>query len=347
MLNINRRVFIKQTSTVLSVLALPSLYTSRTRAQAGENVLGHWTALADLPYPVQEIYPAITNGIIFVGGGFAIIPGEDSGVTQRFIQYSIENNQWSSLVAMPEVRHHPNLVASNNNVYALGGFKPEGAKTWVMQNQTWVYSIADDDWKSAKPAPENHAETVCLARNKQIHVISGRVPKGSGNGDYSDHTDSRRHLIYEAEQDSWHSLAPALTVRNSAAGAVINELLYVVGGRTVSGGNVDTLEVYDPRDDKWRTAQPMPQKQGGLGAAALDNQLIAFGGEYFGAGGRGVFKQCWRYDPQTDRWEEAAAMATPRHGLGAVSDGKAIFAIAGATQAGGNGTSAKLERFQF
>jgi N-acetylneuraminic acid mutarotase len=340
-MGINRRSFIGATSLTLSSFAFPPF----SIAQLGS--VGRWQALANLPYPVQEIYPAIHAGKIYVAGGFAVLSGQQSSATDQHICYNVAADTWETLAPIPEIRHHPNLVAGDNRVFALGGFKPEFSGTWVMQNQTWVYDIENNQWSDAKPAPELHGETVCLAFENSIHVIGGRIPKGESNAAWGDHTDSKRHLIYNTEDDSWHSAAPAINSRNSAAGAVVNGLLYVVGGRTVAGGNVDYLEVYDPQEDKWRLAAPMPQAQGGLGAANLNNQLIAFGGEYFGAGGRGVYKETWHYDSGKDQWSAIAPMPTPRHGLGAVSDGARVYAIAGATQAGGNGTSAALESFSF
>ena len=339
-MKINRRQFIQRTTALAPAAFLP------VKLFAQEGLRGRWQRLTDLPFPVQEIYPTVLNNKIHVAGGFIVLPNNWRGPTAMHFQYSIADNQWRQLQALPEERHHPNLVACNNAIYALGGFKPEAAGSWVMKNQTWKYQADVDKWEILKPAPEVHGETVCLALGNDIHVVGGRHPGGE-NLSWIHHQDVDRHLVFDTHSQTWRSAAPALSVRNSAAGAVINNQLYVVGGRTVNGGNVGTLEIYDPQEDKWRDATPMPQAQGGLGAAAIDNQLIAFGGEFFGAGGRGVYAETWRYDSRTDQWHPAAPMLTPRHGLGAVSDGKQIYAIAGATEAGGNGTSAALESFQF
>ena len=79
-----------------------------------------------------------------------------------------------------------------------------------------------------------------------------------------------------------------------------------------------------------------------LAAAALGGQLYAFGGEHFDQGG-GVYADCWRYTPRDDTWEALTPMLTPRHGLGAVTLGNAIYAIGGATRPAAQGTSAVVE----
>ncbi|MFN3610355.1 MAG: kelch repeat-containing protein [Hyphomonas sp.] len=104
-------------------------------------------------------------------------------------------------------------------------------------------------------------------------------------------------------------------------------------------------EVYDAREDRWRTAAPMPQAQGGLAAAALGGKLYAFGGEFFDNGG-GVYREAWVYDPASDAWAAIAPMPHPRHGLGAVTVESAIYVIGGALKASGVETSALVEIYR-
>lgn len=320
----------------VSAMAFP------TTLLANNVVSGYWRKMADLPFAVQEIYPAIQDGFIHVAGGFKL---DEDGVnpTAAHVQYSIEKDEWRERAPLPEARHHPQLIACGDAIYALGGFKSGSAGGWAMQNQTWVYQRETDSWTLGTAAPEAHGESVCLAANGNIHVIGGRTPGGESNATWQDHVDSDRHLIFEISSGTWQRAAPALNPRNSAAGAIIDKGLYVVGGRTVSGGNTNLLEVYDPVEDKWRLAAPMPQAQGGLAAAEIDGQLVAFGGEYFGANGYGVYSNVWCYNPDKDSWSALTPMLTPRHGLGAVSDGKTIFAMGGATGVATNGTRAVME----
>lgn len=333
---LKRRVFLQAATSTLSLMLMSA------KTSAAEAVQGSWQRLADLPFPVQEIYPALLGDNIHVAGGFSA-QGARVAATDRHIQYSIATGNWRELAALPAVRHHPHLATVEGVIYALGGYQPGAAGDWVMQGQTWRYDSAQDRWEAAADAPELHAETVCLPLGLDIHVIGGRAPTGKNNAGWQDHGDSARHLVCDTASGKWHRAAPALTARNSAAGAVIAGDLYVVGGRTVTGGNVAGLEVYDAREDRWRTATPMPQAQGGLAAAAINGELIAFGGEYFGPKGAGVYGNVWRYAPRSDRWVALAPMLTPRHGLGAICDGKRVFAIGGATGVATTGTSAVLE----
>lgn len=297
-------------------------------------------------YKVQEIYPAVLDGKIHVAGGFLAAGNKIGGSTFYHIAYDPVTDTWEGKASLLSDRHHPNLVAHQGMLYALGGFKVKSAReVWSMQSQTWVYDPTADRWSEGPFAPERHGETVCASIGDLIHVVGGRGLKGTRNKSYGDHDDTDRHLVFDAVTAAWTNAAPALSKRNSAAGALIDGLFYVAGGRTVEGGNVADLEIYDPQEDKWRSGAPMPQAQGGLAAAALGDKLYAFGGEYFNDGG-GVYPDSWVYDPATDQWQASSPMLTPRHGLGGVALDGWIYAIGGGEKASGNATSDKLERFR-
>ncbi|MEO1136465.1 MAG: kelch repeat-containing protein, partial [Pseudomonadota bacterium] len=205
----------------------------------------------------------------------------------------------------------------------------------------------DGSWETLTPLPHPQAETVAKSLNGFIHVAGGRAPAGSSNTEWADHIDTDEHWYYDAGDDRWRALAPLPTPRNSAAGAVTNGVLYVIGGRTVNDGNLTAMEVYDPLSDRWEKARPMPKAQAGLAAAVLNGKIYAFGGEFFSPTGGGVFAEAWEYDPDKDDWRAVAVMPRRRHGLGAVTLSDAIYVLGGAAQAGGSETSAALDRFEI
>ncbi|MCI5046214.1 MAG: hypothetical protein MRY59_01835, partial [Aquisalinus sp.] len=325
-----RRAF--TAGSALCLLGLPR------QALANETSQGGWAQRAPLPLKLQEIYPASLNGQIHLVGGFSAEENNISGVSDQHFIYNPLADSWRVVAPLPAPRHHPNVVGHAGKLYALGGFSAQSADAgWVAEDQTWTYDPEADAWDALAPAPEVHGETVCASLGGRLHVVGGRKPRGISNRTWSDHTDTDRHLVFDPDTNSWERAAPALSARNSAAGAVIEGLLYVVGGRTVAGGNVADLEIYDLQEDRWRTGAPMPQAQGGLAAASVSGRLYAFGGEFFNNGG-GVYPECWVYDPQIDQWQASTPMRTPRHGLGGVAIDGWIYAIGGATQAGGVGT---------
>jgi N-acetylneuraminic acid mutarotase len=319
---------------------------------AGTALAPGWAAGPALPIRVQEIYPAALGETVYVAGGLS--PDEGSGpigLSDRMFALEPGATRWRERAPLTLPTHHPNLVALEGELYAIGGFTAANGGGWTMSAAVRVYNPERNRWTGGPNMAAPYAETVAGVIDDRIHVVTGRRPAGQANADWGDHADTNAHIVLDAASGNWSTAAPAPSARNSAAGAVIDGQLHVIGGRTVTGGNTAAHEVYDPARDAWERAAPLPEPvsgprgAGGLAAAALDGRIYVFGGEWFDNSGGGVYAQVWAYDPASDAWTLAGAMPTPRHGLGAVTANGAIWTIAGAARAGGNATSAAVEVF--
>lgn len=310
---------------------------------ADDGAAACWSALQPLPFAVQEIYPTAHRGRIHLAGGLLGQDGQVIGVSNQHIAYDPASGATETLGALPAARHHPQLVSLNDRLYCLGGFltRPD-AVNWMMTDETLIYDDAGGRWSPLASAPEAHGESVATVIGDRIHIVGGRRNTADDNLSYGDHTDSASHLVFSPASNSWDMAAPALTPRNSAAGAHLADGWHVAGGRALGGGPMDTHEVYDPAEDRWRTAAPLPQGigAGGNAAGVLDGKLYVFGGETR----TGVHPEVCCYDPSTDEWEIVGEMITPRHGLGGVTLDGAIYAVAGAVRPSGNGTSDAVEK---
>lgn len=312
---------------------------------APTTLAGCWSSKPPLPIAVQEIYPAAHDGIIHICGGLLGEDGRVVGVGRDHVAYDPATGESAGLGLLPAPRHHPHAISHKGRLYLFGGFGTNpGTVNWIMSAEAMAYDHGS--WTNLAPSPGPNAEVVATSLGDRIHIVGGRAPKGAANLAYGDHADTDRHFVYDPVANTWSTAAPALSARNSAAGAVINGLWHVAGGRHVTDGPSDAHEVYDPKEDRWRTAAPMPKGSGAGGNAAgvLGGQLYVFGGEYFHDGGK-VHAEVWRYDPRADAWHAATSMPTPRHGLGAVVIDDAIWLVGGAKKPSGSETSNAVERF--
>ncbi len=351
--NINRRSVLAGGAGLAAAIAATPI-----RAYA-DAPMGAWSPLADMPFPVQEIYPApfrkkrapdaslkpSAMDLVVNAGG--LTPQGAFNVTDAVTFYDPAYDGWGYGTSLPEPRHHIALVNNNGLLYGVGGFARDARGGWRMQPSCWRLRDLDGDWEVMVALPHPQAETVCASLNGYIHIAGGRSPSGSRNAEWSDHIDTDEHWYYDPSDGRWRALAPLPRARNSAAGAVVNGVLYVIGGRTVTDGNTGAVDVYDPMSDRWEKARPMPKGQAGLAAAVLNGKIYAFGGEYFSPRPGGVFAESWEYDPDTDQWRAVAAMPRRRHGLGAVALGDAIYVLGGAAKVGGDETTAALDRFEI
>ena len=311
-------------------------------------VTGQWSTATALPLAVQEIYPTKHKGRIHQAGGFIATNGRISGPTAKHFSWMPGEPVWHEELPLPVARHHPQLISFKAHLLALAGFESRSQQSaWVMQKNGWALG-AEGQWQNIPDLPAPCGESVLgITGDGLLHLAGGRTPLGPNNASWQDHGDTDHHFVLDDINGMWERAAPCLTKRNSASGDIIDGALHIVGGRQVGGGNVAGHEVYNPREDRWRKAAPMPQAQGGLAAATLGGKLYAFGGEYFTANGGGVHPQSWAYDPDKDSWVSLPDMPTPRHGLGAVTLKNKIYVIGGAKQYSGTDTSAIVERFEL
>lgn len=349
---LNRRGFVLGSSAAMSLGMVGNV--------RADGLTGAWTPLQNMPFPVQEIYPAAFRKSsdpgpslkpkpldILVNAGGLIPNDTEFNVTDAVTFYDPAYDAWGFGTSLPAPRHHLALVNNNGILYGIGGFARNQRGGWQMQSECLRLRDLNGRWDQMSSLPHPQAESICLSLNGYIHVVGGRAPAGSLNAEWADHIDTDEHWYFDAASNRWYSLAPLPRPRNSSAGAVVNGVLYVIGGRTVSDGNTTAVDVYDPLADRWEAARPMPKAQAGLAASVLNGKIYVFGGEYFKPGDSGVFAEAWEYDPDQDAWRAVAAMPRPRHGLGAVTLSNAIYVMGGASNPSGVGTSAALDRFEI
>lgn len=304
-----------------------------------------WQTLAAMPQAVQEIYPAVHQGKIYVAGGLSDdLPLSEQQMT-NFVQiYDPATNSWALGPALPEARHHAYLVSVQEQLFLFGGFVVANGGRWSASSDVLLLDEQSHSWHKVASLPQPLTETTAVVLQGKVHLVSGRSPLGAENAQWRDQQDVNWHWIFDPQTLQVTEAAALNQAFNSATAVALNAQFYLIGGRQVNGGNLAVLQRYDLTTGVWQALAPMPQAQGGLAAAVLDKQIWVFGGEYFNEGG-GVYSQVWRYDPPTDSWQQQADMPLPRHGLGAVSLNDAIYVIGGATAVGLKATSAVLEKF--
>ena len=110
---------------------------------------------------------------------------------------------------------------------------------------------------------------------------------------------------------AWEAMAPMAAARSGVGVAVLDGKLYAVGG--YDGGDLSSVERYDPALDAWEAVAPMAPARSRLSVAVLDGKLYAVGGqndEEDVDGGIGCLVE--RYDPALEVWEAVAPTGKAR-----------------------------------
>ena len=70
------------------------------------------------------------------------------------------------------------------------------------------------------------------------------------------------------------------TAREHLTSAVVDNKLYVIGGRQADNGspkvNFDRVEMYNPLNDSWTVLEQMPTKRSGIASCSLHQLMVIF-----------------------------------------------------------------------
>ncbi|GAB1313403.1 hypothetical protein MFIFM68171_03613 [Madurella fahalii] len=316
---------------------------------------GTWQTLAPIAdYPRQEhVTLALSETSIAVLCG--IIPAANSTTsfeTTNLLQiYDIPTNTWRTASPAPVRLNHPNAAVLNGTLYLLGGLTDAavaagGGRAWEAAPQAYQYDPATDAWTALPGMPADGADTprgsaamAVDAWRGRIYLAGGltRLPLGAG-GERQETVDDVS--VFDVRRRAWGRLPPAarrLPARRDHAGAaVVDGVLYVLGGRDRGQANVRGEVFALALDDKglrkgWVTKKArMPTPRGGVAAAEVDGKVYVFGGEGNPAEGmEGMFTEVEVYDTRKDRWERLPPMEVPRHGTSAVAVGGGVYVPGG------------------
>lgn len=295
-----------------------------------------WRRAPNAPYAVQEIYPSLYRGGIWIAGGFA--PLAAFGATQRVIVFDIASNRWREGPSLPTPSHHVHLAALDDELWAIGGYLGgDNRRSWICTPR--VLKLDGERWVEGPSLPKPIAEAAPIVHQGRIHLIGGRSPAGAANTEWDDQADVDDHFVFASGASQWERAAPLPMARNSAAGASLGGAIHVISGRTVASGQTPAHHIYDARSDAWREGPAFPEPRGGLAAAAFDGAIVAGGGEIFEPPSVGA--ALYRFDNES--WSRFETMPVSRHGHGFVAAFDALYAVGGAERVSANGTMARVD----
>jgi N-acetylneuraminic acid mutarotase len=308
-----------------------------------------WSRAADLPVAVQEIYPAVHQGRIYVAGGVSSeLPAAQGHVSAAVQVFDPVSGRWSLGPVLPQPRHHAQLLSVGAALYLFGGFERCAGGDWCAADSVLRLEPQAGRWETVGRLPRPLTESSAFAVGPLVHLVGGRSPAGAANAQWGDHEDRADHLVFDTRSGATRRLPDLPQAKSSTAAARLPDgRIYLAGGRAARGANTDTLHAFDPGSGAWQALPAMPRPQAAHASVALGKRLCSFGGEYADAGGGGVLDLVQCYDSAGGAWQQPTRMPQARHGLGAVVLGPWVYVIGGAAQPGLAATSARVDRLRW
>ncbi|HEY0709949.1 MAG TPA: hypothetical protein VGG33_24255 [Polyangia bacterium] len=284
---------------------------------------GAWKTLAPLPQSRESHGVAAAGGLLFVVGGF--------GAPTSVVAFDPKTNSWSNHAPLPTGADHINLAGVGDKLYLL---------STAQSGNTYEYNAlapaGQRAWTPKKAAPVRRPAAAVGVVGTVIYLAGGFTTHDVPAQDV---------LAYNTADDTWDSSFPPLpAARSHVNGAVVGNVLYVLGGREAgtAGTRQARVDALDTTTKVWSTKAAMPMVRSEGAAATLNGFIIFAGGE--GAGGT-PYSSVLAYDPMADRWLPRAPLAGARHAMGGgVVDGK-FYVPGGASGVGGTNLVSILEEF--
>ena len=310
---------------------------------------GRWGRLAPMPVKSEEYSFADVNGKLYLFGGLPVAGKGPLGAVQ---EYDAAANKWTVKKNMPMAIHHAAVAAHNGKLYLFGGqaqVEPGGSSAMPINN-TWEYDPAADSWKVLAPMPTVRTSAAAATVAGKIYVLGGAGMHPGQKPAPLTATTPHRSLdtveVYDPATNKWEARTPAPTARNHAAIGVVNNKIYIIGGRVgaaniTTASNTNVVEVYDPANDTWGAAGlRMPTTRSGMGWATYQGKIYIAGGQMYDNHVFAVMRNVEAYDPATNSWSTLPTFLTARHGVSVAAIGNRLYVIGGHIQGAGTGGEA-------
>ncbi len=196
-----------------------------------------------------------------------------------------------------------------------------------------IYDIALDTWFDGPLLPEAVHHPAVAADGQHIYVVGGFTGISYQPRDV--------FYVYDPVSNAWTEGGHMNDFRASAAGAMRDGFVTVVGGVTPSG-TAKSSEWYDPNTKGWNGLNDMSVPREQLAVIGIDKRLYALGGRNGSLEkNTGAFEV---YGVNGPHWETLPEMPTPRSGFAAALSGGKIWAFGGESK---DGTIAPVETFDL
>ncbi|KAK7498597.1 hypothetical protein BaRGS_00010257 [Batillaria attramentaria] len=174
------------------------------------------------------------------------------------------------------------------------------------------YHLLKVDQKAMYKTPRTQPRNP-IGLPKVLLVVGGQAPKAI-----------RSVECYDFSEDKWYQLAEMPSRRCRCGLAVLNGLVYAVGGFNGSL-RVRSIDVYDPVSDTWNSCPSMEARRSTLGVAVLNGLIFAVGG-FDGSTGLDTAEY---FDPRIGEWKTIASMSVRRSSVGVGVVGGMLYAVGG------------------
>jgi Kelch motif len=191
-----------------------------------------WETKSPMPTPRDRLSASTVNGKIYLIGG-------STNVNEV---YDPQTDTWITRSSLPNAVYGYASAVVNDKIYVIGGNTGNGS-SYLTQ----IYSPATDTWNNGSTVPSvpkgyypgGAGATTGVYAPKRIYVFGGSEAGLFGMS-------LNTTLVYDLEKDAWSYGARMITARSNMGVAVVDDVLYTIGGAIWWGSYTGANEQYTP-----------------------------------------------------------------------------------------------------
>src|SRR5580765_3358073 len=233
-----------------------------------------WTLVTDMPLDIEGAAGASDGAYFYSAGGFS---SSLFTIMDAVYRYNPGTNSWDAMTSLPQTVAYGVAVyyQAGNKIYVFGGMIDifSGDNT----NTTQIYDIASNTWTQGANMPDvgSFMAGGYVPGAAKIYIISGY------NTGFIESAQDRT-WAYDPVANSWTDLTATVSFPHPAGGfayGVINNKVYLSGGRDANNDNINLTWEFDPSVPAYAPKANRPGTQSNVpGSAVALNALFAFGG---------------------------------------------------------------------
>ncbi|MDH5694340.1 MAG: hypothetical protein OEZ47_14685, partial [Gammaproteobacteria bacterium] len=262
-----------------------------------------WQDIADLPMARRDHRSVVHNGKVYVIGG----QDESKNLLGSVVVYDPASDSWADLghdLATPRFRHF--AITLGDKIYVIGGLANGSS---IASVEVLDLNNLSQGWIAGPDLPLGLLNTTGVVYNNMIYLIGGR-----------DDTQTYSSILvldpvagaWSSKFDKGHDIVNLSVPRHRANAAIVDGLIYVIGGTVFEGGvNTTyhrTMDIIDPATNTRKVGPPMRiARATHAEALVVDGRILVIGGH-----GGGPRNENEEYDIASGRWSERRVQRTTR-----------------------------------
>jgi len=284
--------------------------------------------------PVNDCTNRHENALTAVRDKLILLGGRGMKPVESF---DLKSKKWTKLKESPLEMHHFQAVTYDNEAWVLGAFTGGYPHETPIPN-IYIFNPAKNEWRVGPEIPVDRRRGAAgvLVHNEKVYMVCG-IQDGHWDG----------HVAwldeYDPKTDQWKKMPDAPHVRDHVQATVIDNKIYVAGGRrsTAKIGQVleltePAVDVFDFTTNQWTTlpeSSNLPTQRAGNASVVQGKSMLVIGGE----SGQQIpaHSEVEAFNTKTMTWETLPPLKQGRHGTGAVNVNGKIFIVAGSGNRGG------------